>query len=74
MFERLNAGARLRSLVAVGKSDLASQEFALRRGVDALFGTPGRLVDLAKNSRGVDFSQISMLVFDEADRLLEMGF
>ncbi len=45
----------------------------LRRGIDILVATPGRLVDLM-NQGYVDFSQISAFVLDEADRMLDMGF
>lgn len=74
MFQAFNVNARLRAMVAVGKADIGAQEFAMRRGVDIIFGTPGRLVDLSKNSKGVDFETVEHLVFDEADKLLEMGF
>jgi ATP-dependent RNA helicase RhlE len=46
---------------------------ALRRGVDMVVATPGRLIDLMQQ-RHVDFSALQMLVLDEADRMLDMGF
>ncbi len=49
------------------------QTDALRRGVEILVGTPGRLLDLAK-SKQVRLDRISALVLDEADRMLDLGF
>ena len=46
---------------------------ALRRGVDIVVATPGRLIDLM-GQRHVDFSALQVLVLDEADRMLDMGF
>ncbi|MFN5583244.1 DEAD/DEAH box helicase [Gemmatimonas sp.] len=49
------------------------QEKALRRGVDVVVATPGRLLDHLEK-RNVDFSYLETLVLDEADRMLDMGF
>ena len=46
---------------------------ALKRGVDVLVATPGRLLDLDEQGH-VDYSKINMFVLDEADRMLDMGF
>jgi ATP-dependent RNA helicase RhlE len=49
------------------------QEKALRSGVDIVVATPGRLID-QMDRRNVDFSYLEILVLDEADRMLDMGF
>jgi ATP-dependent RNA helicase RhlE len=63
----------LRSLVVFGGVGIAPQIQSLRRGVDILVATPGRLLDLA-GQRAVDLSGVEIFVLDEADRMLDMGF
>ena len=63
----------LRSAVVFGGVNINPQKARLRRGVDILVATPGRLLDLV-NQRSADLSQVEILVLDEADRMLDMGF
>ncbi|MES9974058.1 MAG: DEAD/DEAH box helicase, partial [Candidatus Thiodiazotropha sp.] len=63
----------LRSAVIFGGVKINPQIDELRRGVDILIATPGRLLDHA-GQQTVDLSQIEILVLDEADRMLDMGF
>ncbi|PWC10699.1 ATP-dependent RNA helicase RhlE [Brenneria roseae subsp. americana] len=64
---------RLRSLVVFGGVSINPQMMKLRGGVDILVATPGRLLDL-EHQNAVDLSQVEILVLDEADRMLDMGF
>jgi ATP-dependent RNA helicase RhlE len=62
------------SVVAVyGGVPLEPQQKALRRGVDVVVATPGRLIDHVER-RNVVFDELEVLVLDEADRMLDMGF
>jgi ATP-dependent RNA helicase RhlE len=63
----------LKSTVIFGGVGINPQKDALRRGVDILVATPGRLLDHA-GQRSVDLSAVEILVLDEADRMLDMGF
>lgn len=63
----------LKSAVIFGGVKINPQIQKLRRGVDILVATPGRLLDHA-GQRTVDLSQVEILVLDEADRMLDMGF
>jgi len=63
----------LKHLVIFGGVSQGPQTDALRRGVDILVATPGRLLDLM-NQRFVHLDHVKMLVLDEADRMLDMGF
>jgi ATP-dependent RNA helicase RhlE len=63
----------LRSTVVFGGVSINPQMMKLRGGVDVLVATPGRLLDL-HGQRAVDLSKVEILVLDEADRMLDMGF
>lgn len=63
----------LTSLAMYGGVDEKAQKQALIDGVDVLVATPGRLLDMY-GQRAVYFEEIEMLVLDEADRMLDMGF
>lgn len=64
---------RLRSTVVFGGVNINPQMMKLRKGVDILVATPGRLLDLYRQN-AVNFRQVEVLVLDEADRMLDMGF
>ncbi|NDP63050.1 DEAD/DEAH box helicase, partial [Polaromonas sp.] len=63
----------LSSMVMFGGVGMGAQIEKLRRGVDILVATPGRLLDHASQGT-LDLSQVQILVLDEADRMLDMGF
>ncbi|MFG6414009.1 DEAD/DEAH box helicase [Roseateles sp. DC23W] len=63
----------LKSMVMFGGVGMQPQINKLRDGVDILVATPGRLLDHAQQGT-LDLSQVQMLVLDEADRMLDMGF
>jgi len=63
----------LSSTVIFGGVGMGNQLHALRRGVDIVVATPGRLIDHMQQ-RSVNLSKVDVLVLDEADRMLDMGF
>ncbi len=63
----------LSSAVVFGGVGYQPQVDSIRRGVDILVATPGRLLDLS-GQRAADLSKVEILVLDEADRMLDMGF
>ena len=63
----------MRFAVVFGGVKINPQMMVLRQGVDVLVATPGRLLDLY-NQNAVRFNQLEVLVLDEADRMLDMGF
>jgi len=70
---RYGALLPLRSTVVFGGVKINPQMMKLRKGVDILVATPGRLLDLHQQN-AVKFNQLEILVMDEADRMLDMGF
>ena len=69
------AGSRLniRVLTIYGGTSYDEQLSALEKGIDVAVGTPGRLLDLV-NRRALDLSKVEVLVLDEADEMLDLGF
>ena len=63
----------IRSLCTFGGVDIKPQIEEIRRGVEVLVATPGRLLDLVEQ-KCLNFGQVQALVLDEADRMLDMGF
>lgn len=70
---RIAAVARIKLLPVYGGQPIERQISALKRGVDIVVGTPGRVLDLIRR-RVLDLSSIRFLVLDEADEMLNMGF
>jgi len=70
---KLAARTSLRVLPVYGGAGMRKQIDTLRRGVDVVVATPGRLMDHMRR-KNVSFSDLQVLVLDEADRMLDMGF
>ena len=76
VFESVKAYSKhtpLRAMCAFGGVDIKPQIAELKRGVEILVATPGRLLDHVEN-KSVSFASVQVLVLDEADRMLDMGF
>ena len=71
--ELAGSGRNVRVLAVYGGRAYDPQVEALKAGVDVVVGTPGRLIDLAKQ-RHLDLSHVKVLVLDEADEMLDLGF
>ncbi len=74
--ENLRAYAQYAGLhvcTAFGGVDIGIQESAFKRGLDVLVACPGRLIDHLER-RNISFAAVQMVVLDEADRMLDMGF
>lgn len=63
----------LRTVTLVGGSSFGQQIKALSRPIDVIVATPGRLMDHMRSGR-IDFDRLEVLILDEADRMLDMGF
>ena len=72
-YVELNAVKSNRSVTLIGGASMTRQMDALRRSPAVIIATPGRLLDLVERG-SVDLSFIEVLVLDEADRMLDMGF
>ena len=72
-FQRYGAGLRLSVAAVFGGVPLGPQERRLATGVDILVATPGRLLDLI-DRRALALTGVEILVLDEADRMLDLGF
>ena len=70
---KYGAPVQLRCAVIIGGAGMRPQQDALRRGVDIVVATPGRLMDHMAQ-RTIDLSHVEVLTLDEADRMLDMGF
>ena len=71
--ESLAKRTKIKSLAIVGGIDYEKQKVKLASRVDIVIATPGRLLDFVR-SRSIDLSNVEILVIDEADRMLSMGF
>ncbi|KAJ0408915.1 hypothetical protein ATCC90586_005952 [Pythium insidiosum] len=74
MLEQLARFTDVTSALAVGGLPLKPQEVELRNRPDVVICTPGRMIDHLRNSKSVHMDDLEILVLDEADRLLELGF
>jgi ATP-dependent RNA helicase RhlE len=72
-YGELNRVKRNAAVIAIGGANIRTQISELRRGASVLIATPGRLLDLTERG-AVNLSAIEVLVLDEADRMLDMGF
>lgn len=72
-FRNLANQTNIYSAVCIGGVSMGGQVFALRRRPQFVIGTPGRLKDLA-NQGVISFSQFTVIILDEVDRMLDMGF
>ncbi|KAJ8906363.1 hypothetical protein NDN08_002856 [Rhodosorus marinus] len=66
-------GPKLRSLLAIGGTNLRDQQEALRKGVHICVATPGRLIDFLEKKK-INFDACKYVCLDEADRLIDLGF
>ncbi|KAF3786132.1 DEAD-box ATP-dependent RNA helicase 28 [Nymphaea thermarum] len=74
MIEKLAQFTDIRCCLVVGGLSMKMQEAALRSRPDIVVATPGRMIDHLRNSQSVGLEELAILILDEADRLLELGF
>ncbi|ERM97717.1 hypothetical protein AMTRI_Chr09g38990 [Amborella trichopoda] len=74
MIEKLAQFTDIRCSLVLGGLSMKVQETALRSRPDVVVATPGRMIDHLRNSQSVGLEDLAVLILDEADRLLELGF
>ncbi|CAN1801557.1 DEAD-box ATP-dependent RNA helicase 28 [Linum perenne] len=74
MIEKLAQFTDIRCCLIVGGLSTKVQEASLRSMPDIVVATPGRMIDHLRNSMSVDLDDLAVMILDEADRLLELGF
>lgn len=74
MVQKIAQFTDIRCCLVVGGLSTKMQEVALRSMPDIVVATPGRMIDHLRNSMSVDLDDLAVLILDEADRLLELGF
>lgn len=72
-FRGFAAGLKLYSVLCIGGTSVGKQIFSLKRSHDFIFGTPGRIKDMAQRKH-LNLSAFNTIVLDEVDRMLDMGF
>ena len=73
--EEDGAGSRFKLLLLTGGTDVKHDIAAIKtRGCQIIVATPGRLLDVMKRSKHLNLATLDLLILDEADRLLDMGF
>lgn len=68
--DKINIDAGL----AIGGSDILQNSHDMEKNPEVVICTPGRIVDLMKNSQFVDLSSVEIMIIDEADRMFQLGF
>mmetsp|Transcript_34663 Transcript_34663/g.55440 ORF Transcript_34663/g.55440 Transcript_34663/m.55440 type:complete len:899 (+) Transcript_34663:106-2802(+) len=74
MLEKLAQYTDIKAAGIVGGLSMSMQAMELRSRPDIVVATPGRLIDHVRNTQSVDLDDVEILILDEADRLLELGF
>ena len=73
VFDEIGSSLRVRTAVLIGGDSMRNQIFSLQKKPSIVIGTPGRIIDHLQR-KTVSFREVKILVLDEADRMLDMGF
>ncbi|MFA5080552.1 MAG: DEAD/DEAH box helicase [Candidatus Paceibacterota bacterium] len=72
-FREFTFGLKIFSVICIGGTSVRNQFFDLKRSYNFIIGTPGRIKDMVQR-KALDMSQFKIVILDEADRMLDMGF